>query len=69
MSLSHARDVTRFANRWFSPHQKGMLIRSTDGAYGEKFESDTAPPCTVPPWIFCARAAPTPSWPAGCSFT
>ena len=36
---------------------------------GEKFDSDTAPPCTVPPWIFCASAVPMPSWPAGWSLT
>jgi hypothetical protein len=32
-------------------------MRSTAGAYGEKFDSDSAPACTVPPWTFCASAA------------
>ena len=44
-------------------------MRSTEGANGEKLDSDTAPPCTVPACTFCANAAPTPNWPAGCNFT
>ena len=56
ISLFQAADVTRLANFWFSPHQYGMLIRSTALVNGEKFERDSAPPCPVPPWILGARA-------------
>ncbi len=69
ISSFHVAEVTRLAKRWFSPHQNGMLMTSTIGVNGEKFDSDTEPPWTVPACTFCASALPTPSCPAGNSFT
>ena len=44
-------------------------MMSTTGVNGEKFDSETAPPETVPDWIFWANAAPIPSEPAGNNLT